>query len=1292
MRWFFLISLAVAIDTINHPDINYNLIGNISLFGLFSSLSFYNYINASRLLNSPNTVFLLSDNSSIPLFSLGSEDLEVSIVPRDVSFFDEELFLSSRELNSLDSVLLTPLTSTTFLVLGDNSTLPTPFIYNVTDSSMETIPINGSVVTALVDSELIYLGGDFSVNNSISAITYNQTSKELINLPFNGFNNNSYINTIQKVDESIIFGGKFNNLGVSQLLSFNSSSNETDLIFPEQKISLKYGTFSEVNLDSSNPSSITCPGDSVWSVLSDQGGEWTVELPSQMKGLTPTKARIYIPDSENSVKLFRLYSFPNNGIMNLSYINPNSNEIEFCDAWCPLLSSQDLKSANDNYSSNSTFQSFDNSSIRTLGFGEDFQEFAFVNEVGIDKIGLTVLEWYGENGALSGFELFTDSIETYSNNTLNEPNCQDSSNVLNQLQGNWNSILNLDSSINDDYLYSSDSNAKMILYPDISYSGIYSMIITTPGCIPDNTCDTRSIVNVTVVDENENILSTELIYQNNNYDKFDYLFYGRINGSDSTNNNDRIRVEISHVGPINPDTENSITVVDKVISNIVELDESNTLANSSRSDVFNMKLNGLFEYSLNNFTNFNQSRVFYMEGNRTILNPENDYIGNSSINFLSGSLNSDSITDQIRSVQDSGDDRLLILGSFNTNNDITLSNNNLITLNVTSYNSTSNETITEILKRDLFSFNERAEESTLFGAQFSDRINGVFEYDSQTIFLGDFTVLGVDGTELRDLSNGNSTIDSIENIAIYSDQQWYGLGNNDSIVFTQFTNVTIDDTVLFVFSTESEFRTWDYLNSSWVTDPRYDLKINQAVNLNEAQQILGGESFKVMDYYGKDQAFIKDGGFDSYDFEVVGERSGIETAFYINDTVSVLGGNFNTSSGISEIAFLHDGTLSPLSDDIVWDGSNLIHKLYSGSDQKLLVIGMNGSVSINGNDYSGVIIYNLAENRFELIQPPRLSRDDGTSVAVDAIVQYDDGATLLVGGNFDKAGSLDCQGLCTYDLNNTRWNNPSVNSTGNSVSGTASDIRFFSTSQVLISGNLTFNNQPVNFVEYDFSGGEFNSQADLNTLGADKKVTTFIIQEASIKSRVIALGDDFISGFDGKKWASIDEEIVFDSETRFTDIKLLDLAKSNNANKENYFNKNQILMLAGRYELSNYGLVNVALFNGTNWIPYIYSVDFNNEIGRINAILINDRYNFLSPQSISRRSVMAKGKVVGISIACALGSTTLLGLLYLIPFITLFRKRLDGNQYQHERIDQKDQMAAVSPEELFSEMDHQRNH
>ena len=338
------------------------------------------------------------------------------------------------------------------------------------------------------------------------------------------------------------------------------------------------------------------------------------------------------------------------------------------------------------------------------------------------------------------------------------------------------------------------------------------------------------------------------------------------------------------------------------------------------------------------------------------------------------------------------------------------------------------------------------------------------------------------------------------------------------------------------------------------------------------------------------------------------------------------------------------------------------------------------------------MIYDLVNNTFMSIQPAALSNSNGDPIHINSVVLYDDDDKLLVGGDFDTAGSLSCPSLCVYDLVNTRWINPQSDAEqSTSVSGVVTDMKFYLSNRVLIAGtNLTLSNKDVTFMTYNFNNGAFDTKSSLNKL--NKGVNRFILNDRSnsdLSGRMIALGNDYIAGFDGENWSNIDSGVDYDTNFyTFNDMKLLTLQKSTSYN-QTYFDDDKILLVAGTFALDEYGLVNMALFNGTSWIPYVYttSVGDESQIGDIQTILIDDAYRFQSSDDLKNlNKYLSKGKVVGISLACALGSTALLGLLYIIPYFALLKNRKGYVQRIHEL----DMMQAVNPEDLLHEIDLQR--
>lgn len=1348
MLWSTLILYAVLLlrpskadSTVNHPDLAYSQFGGrLGILGDFDSLSVYSFANESDILASSSSSFSSSkevvkrDNSTVS--SSSSQNLYLRNTDDNTS---KLLAAVNGPISYLakynDDVIILNGNFTTF----KNQNIQPPLLYNVSSesviqifypssnnassSSNPTIS-DGSVNAILIDQDLLYLGGDFTFNNTVGAAVYNVTADSVSSFPFKGFGKGASVNAIARVMQdntnddaskgSIIFGGSFDTLGFPELLIHNSTNstkkNNTNntYITAEQVVSLKNGVFSSINgADNNTDSSIICPSTAdTWYALDGMGAQWKVSLPDPMKGIVPTKVRLYVPEGTDGTKLFRIYTYPNTGIMNLTYINPETNELETCDAWCPLWASSDLKSiASDNsanaanISSSSVFVE-DNGSYtsyydasnntKTLGYGSNYQEFALINNVAFDSIGVTIIDWYGNRGALAGFQVFQTSISAYGNETLNEPNCANDDAYINSseiVEGSFQAVTNITDSVTDnDYLVSYDTDAKMILYPNISYSGNYSIIMTTPGCLADNSCDFRSIVNVSVIDDNDRLLKTNIIYQNNDYEKFDYLYDGHLNGSSSDEGKSLNRIEISFNRAITEDADEHWFVVDKVTASLISLDEylirNSTNSTKSSSLLSYVRLNGLFEYSLDNFTDFNSSKVTYTMNNKTYLNPENSYVGNSSINLLSSRLTSDSEVNEFIQQLTS----LLARGSFKVNESdvsaLTLLNSNLITIALGSFNTTSNSTNVQLIHK-------RADSNIIYGALFDSSVSLLVKYANGVMMLGEFTLTnnGNSSIQLIDMLT-NKSVSSINNFVLYDDDVWYGFGNTllqaDSF---QFTNLTYNGIDYCIFTLDdNDYRTWDNTNKEWVTDGQ-TFNISHALSLRSNQQILGGSSFTTMEFYEVDQAYMDNlQNFSSYNLNISsGAVGALLTSYYLNTSLSVIGGRFN-ATGVQNLAFISNngtGAIS-LSGSLEWPSDTSVISLYADTKNQYLFIGTNGTVSSNSDQFSGLFIYDLTNNTLASFQPAMLSSSNDDGMVVNAVALSELKNQILVGGVFDQAGSLSCEGLCIYDLVNTRWDNPLANN--GSFSGSVTDMKFYSSSEVLVSGNFTINSNQVNFITYNFDSSDILPATSLNYLGSDFVVKKFVTNDNELNGRLIAYGDNFISGFNGTNWTNIDDSIIYDSETEFTDIKLLYLDKSNTASDEEFFDKDKILALTGKFQLRDYGSVNVALFNGTDWIPYIFTADSLNKLGVVNSLLIMDSFSFQSSADLKKK-LLSRGKVVGISLACALGSTTLLGLLYLIPFLLLLRKKKDDNE---ERIHEKDMMDAVNPEDLIYEMDLQK--
>ena len=255
-------------------------------------------------------------------------------------------------------------------------------LFNPNTSAITPLPgLSGKVTSVYCDSSsgTVYVGGAFAGGNSTNAIAW---TSGWTNLPFAGFNGE--IRTITKAPNGhIIFGGSFDGLG-----NTTTPKNRDEQSIPLASAQIS-ASASSTTAGFGDPKNIICktgtqdgPGNT-W-LLPDQSlGFWQADF---RFGFNPTKLRLYNTAQNNrGTKTWRLTALPLGGIMNLTYTDSQGRQA-FCDAKCPLPQN------------NSTFQ-----------------DFRFVNRVGMNGFRLDITEFYGNGAGLSGIELFQDGKHSDSN-------------------------------------------------------------------------------------------------------------------------------------------------------------------------------------------------------------------------------------------------------------------------------------------------------------------------------------------------------------------------------------------------------------------------------------------------------------------------------------------------------------------------------------------------------------------------------------------------------------------------------------------------------------------------------------------------------------------------------------------------------------------------------------------------------------------------------------------------------------------------------------------------------------
>lgn len=252
-------------------------------------------------------------------------------------------------------------------------------LYDPATQKITALPgLTGNVETLWCDQETntVYVGGDFTGGQSTNAIGWFGMAG-WSDLPFAGFD--GPVNEIRGgPNGKIIFAGSFTGLG----------NTTTPKKKDQQVINLSSADVTAQSSSTaagfSDPRNIVCktsgqdaPG-STWLLEDDTPGFWRANLSF---GFQPTKLRLWNTHQDGrGTRTFRFTAFPLNGIMNFTYIDPATGRNQSCDAQCPLSNDTEVP----------------------------FQDFRFVNQVGMSSFQIDISAWYGQGGGLNGIELLQD--------------------------------------------------------------------------------------------------------------------------------------------------------------------------------------------------------------------------------------------------------------------------------------------------------------------------------------------------------------------------------------------------------------------------------------------------------------------------------------------------------------------------------------------------------------------------------------------------------------------------------------------------------------------------------------------------------------------------------------------------------------------------------------------------------------------------------------------------------------------------------------------------------------------
>lgn len=1202
---FARLSGALTFTPVPNPNFDMSALGQVGLAGDFGGISFYEF----------------KGQTERPFSSNGSERL-MTRLPNGV-FID---------LLSADASIMDMCAFQDRVILGGNFTSvdgkQSPGAASFNPTTSEVVPLSGlsGQVNSLLcdaDSETVYVGGSFRADDSFNAITWNPSSGWK-SLPFAGFN--GPVASIAKASNgNIIFGGSFTGLGNA---STPTIPNAQTVPLNSASISVYQGATTGA---SSDPKNVICNAGGAqaksWLLEDNVPGNWAADFGF---GFRPTVLRLRNTRQEGrGTRTWMFTARPNNGIMNFTYIDPSDGKNISCTNECPLSNDPNV----------------------------EFQDFHFVNDISMNAFRIDISGWYGNGGGLDSIELFQDDVYTFAINDFNEPPCansttpSDSTNV-----GPWTVTPSQQSS--SQYLsavlskpIASDA-ASVVFHPDITESGDYNIKIYTPGCLGDGTCARRGQVEVfgtlNSTSGKQHLNQGLPIYQTNEYDKYDQIFIGNVEISDSF----RPSVTLSPVAGQSLSSDDMVMVAQKIgvepmnsssgLNGLFEYDPKKAAVDASdfNSSAFN-KLGSTFDSKIAVSSLIAANKVTYIGGNFTSTTVNNivalDAEGQTKP--LDGGLNG-----PIKTMYES-DGQIIVGGAFSN---------------------TQKGGATGL--SHVAMYDEEKNTWTALGAGVDGIVMSVAPIALNLTGNGTEEAIALTGDFLRILAFGDNKEITATGFAVWVKSQGNWLQNLDMPIplldgqlATSLLNAP-NNTELYAGSISSQaLKAYGVVSTNGGLG-NFPIKITPpAPPFNSAKSTLSRRASPINDTEAV--SGVVAGAFDTHN----------------KRNVTVLAGHFiaeaSDGSTINNLALIdrkNSDSVTGLGTEL--PPSSVFLALAIQGDSAFAGGRVNGT--IDSSRVNGLISYNIASGSLDDTQPPALAGSDSESdVVVSSIAVRPDSSDLFIGGSFKTAGSLPCPAVCMLDIGENQWSRPGIE-----LDGIAHTLLWESDSKLHVGGQLRMNDSDVFLATWDNDKGTWSVFEDASSLPGPVDILTPANKD---RDQLWAAGTQpdgtvYLMKYDSN-WTSA--SIKFEPSTVITSLQMFSLTE--NHEKSTLIDENQALLLTGSINIPGFGTASGAIYNGTTLEPYVLTSSMNTTTGAgsLSKIFV-EKENFLNNTS---KHGLAVGFIVLIALAVSLGLT----LLIVVAGLALdrYRKKRDGYvPAPTSMIDRGSGMQRVPPHELLDSL------
>ncbi|KAJ9630213.1 hypothetical protein H2204_008574 [Knufia peltigerae] len=1092
-------------------------------------------------------------------------------------------------------------------------------LLNTTTLEVQALDGIQGTVSALYcdqDNGTVYLGGAFEAGNSSNAIAWKDGNWST--LPFAGFD--APVSSITKAPNGhIVFGGSFTGLG--NVTTTNTLNNRPPQIINLGSASItSQGNSTQAGVG--DPRNVVCPSnsstaDTTFLLADNTPGSWRADFGF---GFQPTKLRLWNANQDGrGTKTWRFTAHPINGIMNFTFIDPETGNREHCDATCPLA----------------------------LNASQPFQDFEFVNLVGMNSFTIDISAWYGDGGGLAGIEIFQGDILSYAIDGFNEPQCL-TGGLRSQATatGPWYTTPSRQSVAN--YLTvvvgpTTVNSTSIVFEPNVQASGNYSVIVYTPGCQQDSSCSARAIVNVsgTLTSDGGQAFSS-LIYQTNDFDKYDQVYQGRI---DATTSSFRPAITITPSGLQN----DQLIVASRVKFGFI----------SSTGG-----LNGLFDYD-----------------------PESPFVNNdfsqSAINNAGTMLHSGAQMSALTTRDDTiyvggrfSDDSFENIMAFHDNNATSLPGGGL------------NAAVSALYSLDDFLYVGGNFTNTKQGGV--DGLNNVAAYqyskNAWTSLSAGLNgqveavvpmLLNVSGSKPETVIAFSGAFDQIQASGSAASSRANGMA-----IWVPSQKAWLQNLNIEKQSLQGQLFAATFLpNNTWIgagTIHSLGLAISGAAGMRSSSGDVSLQQLPIDIGSGSSQSNSRKRAISPSQ-----NVDGVTSVAYYDDNgqnVTIFGGHFSATatngSMIENLMFLNNSDNNAVTGPPAGLDSNstIATLLVSGN---LLFAGGRLSGRFDDDNVQGVVLLDMTTAGYRTIQPASLR---GPNVLVNAIVSQSGTSAIYVGGAFDQTSQgLSCPSVCMYDTATNQWN-----TVGTELSGTVMSLFWTSSSTLLATGNLSVAGNQTSLALYNSKKQTWTATTPPGVPGV---VTAFCPATDNADHMWVAgtanNGSTFLIELDGDNTRPVPN--VFGSGTTIEGLQIMPLSKSHDSSQ--YLDNDQALLVSGQLNVTNFGTAAAALFNGTTMTPLILASKSNGNPGSISQVFTSNNNNLKS----SRKFGHSKGIAVLVALCAALGT------IFLIILIGIILNRIQRRRAGYKTVpsvpyaDKNSNIQRVPPEALFGSMGNKPN-